>query len=311
MVHASILTVVFFYPKRTNPIVSDGNVMSAHRRVTKLLVGRRTSDGAGVRLTRMFSNDEARDMDPFLLLDLFGSDRVEDYIAGFPLHPHRGIETVTYMLDGNVDHKDTIGNQGTIGPGDVQWMTAGSGIMHEEMPRPSVGWMRGFQLWINLPRASKMTPQRYRGISKESIPLVDLGNGTSVKVIAGDLNGIRGPVRDLTVETEYLDVKLVPEASLERKIPSGMNTFAMVYDGSAIIGDGDATEVSSGSVALLGDGELVRLVGGARGSRVLLVSGRPLREPIAWGGPIVMNTDEELVEAFAEIRRGTFIQKNG
>jgi redox-sensitive bicupin YhaK (pirin superfamily) len=281
--------------------------MGTNKQVKKIIKGRRTSDGAGVRLTRIFSNNEAVEMDPFLLLDLFGSNRVDDYVAGFPLHPHRGIETVTYMLDGYVDHKDNIGNKGTIGPGDVQWMTAGSGIMHEEMPRRSDGWMRGLQLWVNLPRASKMIPPKYRGIVNVDIPTVDLGNGSLVKVLSGDFNGTKGPIHDLTVKIEYLDVHLAPGASFEHVMPNYMNTFAAVYDGSIAIGD--TKEVPSDSVALLSDGDLVKARSGINGARFLLVSGRPLREPIAWGGPIVMNTDEELEQAFTEIRNHTFIKK--
>lgn len=280
--------------------------MCAYKNVLKLIRGRRTSDGAGVKLTRMFANNDVVETDPFLLLDLFGSNRVEDYIAGFPPHPHRGIETVTYMLEGYVDHKDSIGNKGTIGPGDVQWMTAGSGIIHEEMPRRSDGWMRGLQLWVNLPRESKMAPPKYRGIVSADIPKVDLENGSSVRVIAGELNGIRGPIHDLVVSVEYLDVHLAPGMSFEHAPPSGMRTFVAAYNNSAVIND--SKEVPSESVALLGDGDAVRVSAGGGGARFLMVSGTPLREPIAWGGPIVMNTDEELEQAFAEIRDHTFIK---
>ncbi|HEY3421310.1 MAG TPA: pirin family protein [Methanomassiliicoccales archaeon] len=282
--------------------------MSTYKQIAKMRHGNHTMDGAGVKLTRMFSNNEVTDMDPFLLLDLFGSNRAEDYIAGFPLHPHRGIETVTYMLDGYVDHKDTIGNKGTIGPGDVQWMTAGSGIMHEEMPRPTSGWMRGLQLWVNLPKAKKMIPPKYRGLTKDQIPMVDLGNGSSVKVLAGNFDGTIGPVKDLSVEIEYLDVHLGPGEKLEHEVKKGMNTFSAVYAGSAIVGDVNATEVASENVVVLGEGDLVKVVGGDQGSKLLLVSGNPLREPIAWGGPIVMNTEEELDQAFKEIRNHTFIK---
>jgi quercetin 2,3-dioxygenase len=282
--------------------------MSAYRQVARMHQGRPTSDGAGVRLTRMFSNNEAVEMDPFLLLDLFGSNRAEDYIAGFPLHPHRGIETVTYMLDGYVDHKDSIGNKGTIGPGDVQWMTAGSGIMHEEMPRRSEGWMRGLQLWVNLSKANKMTAPRYRGITRDEIPAVDLGNGSTVKVLAGNFRGTAGPVRDLSVEVEYLDVHLLPGARLEHPVPKGMNGFVAVYDGSVDIGGKGEKEVGAGNVAVLGNGDLFNGVGGKEGAKFLLVSGRPLHEPIAWGGPIVMNTEDELERAFIEIEDHTFIK---
>ncbi len=280
--------------------------MCAYKNVLKVIRGRRTSDGAGVRLTRMFANNDVVETDPFLLLDLFGSDRVEEYIAGFPPHPHRGIETVTYMLDGYVDHKDSMGNKGTIGPGDVQWMTAGSGIIHEEMPRRSDGWMRGLQLWVNLPRASKMALPKYRGIVNAEIPKVALGNDSSVMVIAGEFDGIRGPIHELAVSIEYLDVHLAPGMSFDNALPGGMRTFVAVYRGSAVIND--AEEVPSESVALFGDGDAVRVRAGGEGARFLLVSGMPLREPIAWGGPIVMNTEEELEKAFTEIRDHTFIK---
>jgi redox-sensitive bicupin YhaK (pirin superfamily) len=281
--------------------------MCAYMKVLKLIKGRRTSDGPGVRLTRMFANNNVVETDPFLLFDLFGSNRADEYIAGFPPHPHRGIETVTYMLDGYVDHKDSTGNKGTIGPGDVQWMTAGSGTIHEEMPRRSDGWMRGLQLWVNLPRSSKMAPPKYRGIVNTDIPTLDLGNGSSVKVLSGDFNGTNGPIHDLAVNIEYLDVHLAPTSSFEHNIPNGMNTFVAVYEGSVTIDD--TKEVVPESVALLSDGDLLKVKSGKNGAKFLLVSGTPLREPIAWGGPIVMNTEEELNQAFGEIRNHTFIKK--
>ncbi|TFG56154.1 MAG: pirin family protein [Methanomassiliicoccus sp.] len=280
--------------------------MTAYRKVAKVLKGRRTSDGAGVKLTRLFSNETVTLTDPFLLLDFFGSDRPEDYMAGFPLHPHRGIETVTYMLDGYVDHQDSIGNKGSIGPGDVQWMTAGNGILHEEMPQRSEGWMCGLQLWVNLPRAKKMMTPRYRGVLSGSIPRVELDDGSVVKVIAGEFQGSRGPVEDLVVNAEYLDVNLRSGTSLEHKVPKDMNTFAMVYGGSLLFGG--AQEVTSGNVAVFGSGDAVSVVGGEKGARFILVSGTPLHEPIAWGGPIVMNTGEELDKAFLELKNGTFIK---
>ena len=255
----------------------------------------------------MFGHNEVADLDPFLLLDLFGSNRAEDYIAGFPMHPHRGIETVTYILDGYVDHRDSTGTKGTIGPGDVQWMTAGSGIMHEEMPRRSDGWMRGLQLWVNLPRVSKMITPKYRGITKADIPMVHVGNSSSVQVISGEFNGTKGPIDDLTVKVEYLDVHLGPEASFEHSAPKGMNTFVAMYDGS--IGIGDTKDVPSECVALLGEEGVINVKSSMNGAKFLLVSGTALREPIAWGGPIVMNTDEELNQAFVEIRNRTFIKK--
>jgi len=259
-------------------------------------------------LTRMFSRGEATLMDPFLMLDLFGSDRPEEYMAGFPMHPHRGIETVTYMMDGHVDHRDSLGNHGSIGPGDVQWMTAGSGILHEEMPRRSVGWMRGFQLWVNLPRANKMMAPRYRDILSKDIPMFDLGNGSWIKVIAGESQGIEGPVKDLVVDVKLLDLQLNARTVLEHEVPSDRNAFIMVYDGTLNVGDDKPTAVHAGNAAVLGPGDLLKFAADKKSSRFLFVSGRPLREPISWGGPIVMNTANELDLAFTELKNGTFIK---
>ncbi|MBN1109744.1 MAG: pirin family protein [Methanomassiliicoccales archaeon] len=282
--------------------------MSTSREVTKLMTGRRTSDGAGVKLNRMFSEGEAEDLDPFLLLDMFGSDRSEDYAAGFPTHPHRGIETVTYMLDGYMDHRDSLGNQGTIGPGDVQWMTAGSGILHEEMPRGPGGSARGIQLWVNLPRASKMMPPRYRAILAKEIPVVDMGRGSVIKVISGVSEGKMGPVRDLAVDVKYLDVHLSSRTVLEHETEGDRNAFIMVYEGSFDIGANAPVTVRAGNVAVLGPGDTVKVSAGKRPSKLIYVSGRPLGEPIAWGGPIVMNSKEELEQAFLELKKGTFIR---
>jgi redox-sensitive bicupin YhaK (pirin superfamily) len=283
--------------------------MNSNRAVAELLHGRRTSDGAGVKLIRFFGDGDVSSLDPFLLLDYFGSDRAEDYMAGFPLHPHRGMETVTYMLEGHIDHRDSVGNHGSIGPGDVQWMTAGSGIMHEEMPRRGEGAMRGFQLWVNLPRAQKMTPPKYRGVRSDQIPEV-VAEDVRVKVIAGNVAGTKGPVHELSVPVEYLDVTLEGEAVMEHRIPREWNAFILVFTGSLRVeGPDSSAPVASGTAALLGEGDVFKAVGGQEGARFLLVSGRPIREPIAWGGPIVMNTREELDEAFAEIRAGTFIRK--
>jgi redox-sensitive bicupin YhaK (pirin superfamily) len=281
--------------------------MNTQRGVTKLLHGRRTSDGAGVKLTRFFGDRDVSSTDPFLLLDLFGSDRPEDYMAGFPLHPHRGMETVTYMLDGFIDHRDSVGNHGTIGPGDVQWMTAGSGIMHEEMPHSSDGWMRGLQLWVNLPRAQKMTPPKYRGVQKNQIPEV-VAEDVRVRVIAGEVAGTKGPVQELSVPVEYLEISLEGEAEIEHRIPREWNGFALVFEGSVKVEGEKETMVGSGTAALLGEGDVFKAVGGRQGARFLLVSGLPIREPVAWGGPIVMNTQEELDRAFEEIREGTFVK---
>lgn len=280
--------------------------MASIREVVKVINGQATRDGAGVKLTRMFSRDEAVLMDPFLMLDHFGSERPEDYMAGFPMHPHRGIETVTYMFDGYVDHKDSLGNHGTIGPGDVQWMTAGSGILHEEMPRGSGGAMRGIQLWVNLPRQSKMMPPRYREVKKEEIPVFDLGGGSWIKIIAGESQGLVGPVRDLVVDVKLLDIALGSRHTLEHEMPAERNGFVMVYSGDLRVGDKEPKIVQAGSVGVLGPGDTYRLSVGKKAARFILASARPLKEPIAWGGPIVMNTREELDRTFAELKNGTF-----
>ena len=284
------------------------SLMASIREVAKVIHGQPARDGAGVKLTRMFSRDEAELLDPFLMLDHFGSDRPEDYIAGFPMHPHRGIETVTYMLDGYVDHKDSLGNHGTIGPGDVQWMTAGSGVLHEEMPQEAKGWMQGLQLWVNLPKANKMMPPRYREIKKEDIPVFDLGNGSNIKVIAGESQGLVGPVKDLVVDVKYLDMLLGPRTFMEHEMSAERNGFVMVYEGELIIGDKHPKTVPAGSVAVFGPGDMYRLGTGRRTAKFILASAKPLKEPIAWGGPIVMNTREELDLAFSELKAGAFIK---
>jgi redox-sensitive bicupin YhaK (pirin superfamily) len=262
------------------------------------------TEGAGVRLRRVFGYSQVPQFDPFLMLDHFGSSDPADYLAGFPWHPHRGIETVTYVLSGRVEHGDSIGNSGSIGPGDLQWMSAGSGIIHQEMPQDTPDRLQGFQLWVNLPRAQKMMPPRYRDVPAASVPEVEPASGVRVKVISGEVEGVRGPVRDLVVETEYLDVTLAPGARWTRAVEPGSTAFAYAFEGTAGIGD---ETVSAGSVALLGPGDAAALASGA-GARLLLVSGQPLAEPVAWGGPIVMNTQEELDTAFAELDRGTFIK---
>ncbi|RJO63470.1 MAG: pirin family protein [Myxococcales bacterium] len=264
-----------------------------------------TIEGAGVHLHRAFGEPNAA-LDPFLLLDDFGSDDPADYVAGFPWHPHRGIETITYLLAGQVDHGDSLGNKGVIGPGDVQWMTAGGGIIHQEMPK-AIAPMRGFQLWANLPAAHKMMRPRYRDVAAATIPLVEAGAGVQVRVVCGDVGGVRGPVTDIVTDPEYLDVRLAADAVFEHPLPAGKNGFAYVFEGGASFGD-DGTKAERGRLVVFGDGDRARIAAGAKGARFLLVSGRPLKEPVAWGGPIVMNTREELMQAFEEYRNGTFIR---
>jgi redox-sensitive bicupin YhaK (pirin superfamily) len=275
------------------------------RTVDSLFRSRPVVEGAGVRLRRAFGHGQAPQFDPFLMLDHFGSDNPEDYLAGFPWHPHRGIETVTYVLSGRVAHGDSIGNSGAIGPGDLQWMTAGSGIIHQEMPQDTPDRLNGFQLWLNLPRAQKMMPPRYRDVAAATVPEAEPAPGVRVKVIAGVVGDVSGPVRDLVVETEYLDIALQPGSRFDHPVPGDRRVFAYVFEGTAECG---GQVVEHGTAALLGDGDAVRLAAGDAPARLLLVSGRPLDEPVAWGGPIVMNTQAELDLAFRELERGTFIK---
>jgi redox-sensitive bicupin YhaK (pirin superfamily) len=268
-----------------------------------VLTGRFTVDGAGVKLFRVFANDTTKLTDPFLLLDNFGSDRSEDYIKGFPWHPHRGIETVTYMIEGEVEHGDSIGNTGVIGSGDIQWMTAGSGIIHQEMPRAYRGTMRGTQLWVNLPAVKKMMAPRYRGITAGEVPVVRK-DGVEVKVIAGTYGGKRGPVRDLVVDVEYFDVSLDKGSTVAYPIKEGYTTFCYLLEGKADIG-GSAVEKHQ-IIIVSGAADLT--VKADENLRFMLASGRPLDEPVAWGGPIVMNTQQELERAFRELDEGTFIK---
>ncbi|MEW6554663.1 MAG: pirin family protein [Actinomycetota bacterium] len=279
--------------------------MATVRRIETVLESRYTMEGAGVRLRRVFANREARLMDPFLLLDHFGSANPDDYLAGFPWHPHRGIETITYMLEGEVEHGDSLGNRGTIGSGDIQWMTAGSGIIHQEMPQRYEGTLRGLQLWANLPAAQKMMSPRYRDISAAQVPEVDLG-GARIKVIAGEIQGTRGAVGDIVIDPTYLDVDMPPDTSLDLPVKEDHNAFAFVLEGEGFFGG--AQPVSANHLALFVDGDTVSVSTRSNPVRLIFVSGKPLREPIAWGGPIVMNTEEELEQAFREYREGTFIK---
>jgi redox-sensitive bicupin YhaK (pirin superfamily) len=277
------------------------------RGVEQVFLSRATLEGAGVKLLRAFGYSEVPRFDPFLMLDDFGSDDPEDYLAGFPWHPHRGIETVTYMLNGEVEHGDSIGNSGVIGSGDIQWMTAGSGIIHQEMPRRARGRMRGFQLWVNLPRRDKMMTPRYRDVKHGDIPEVRPAPGVKARVVSGSVAGVRGPVKDIVVEPEYLDVSIVQGVEFRHAIQREHRVFAYVVDGSGRF-DGSGKGIGPGHVVLFGAGDEVTITAGSAGMRLLLVSGRPLGEPVAWGGPIVMNTQAELDRAFDEYRRGTFLK---
>jgi redox-sensitive bicupin YhaK (pirin superfamily) len=273
------------------------------RAVKTIFQSKPTLEGAGVRLNRVFGYHQVPLFDPFLLLDHFGSRNPEDYIKGFPWHPHRGIETVTYMLTGQVEHGDSIGNSGVIDSGDLQWMTAGSGIIHQEMPKKYDGLLEGFQLWVNLPAPKKMTEPRYRGITSRQIPTVHHNNAT-IKVIAGTIANTQGPVTDLMVDIEYFDVTLEKGKEFIRKTKKGYTTLLYIISGS---GTTDEKMISPRHCVLFNDGDSVTV--DAEGSlRFLFISGQPLKEPVAWGGPIVMNTEAELQRAFEELENGTFIK---
>lgn len=257
---------------------------------------------------RAFGFYEVPRLDPFLMLDDFHSSNPRDYMAGFPWHPHRGIETVTYMIRGDFDHGDSIGNSGTIGSGEVQWMTAGSGIIHQEMPREYRGMMQGFQLWVNLPASNKMMDPRYRGITADKIPSTRTSKGVDVKVIAGKVGRIEGPVKDLVVEVEYLDVSVGPGMEFDHGISKGNSAFAYVFEGQGFFDSSNRGPAGAGSLIMLGDGDQIETKAGKDGVRFLLVSGRPIGEPVAWRGPIVMNTERELDIAFDEYWNGRFIK---
>ena len=277
------------------------------RGVARLARGMPTSDGAGVKLTRVIGQPQLPDLDPFLMLDEFGTDNPGDYIAGFPDHPHRGFETVTYMLDGRMRHRDNHGHEGVLAPGGVQWMTAGRGIVHSEMPEQQSGRMRGFQLWINLPAREKMTAPKYQEFPAQDIPQVD-SQGVRVKVIAGRVEGLTGPIAQPATDPTYLDIKLSPGQGFSHALPAGHAAFVYVYEGEARIGEGDAaTTTRTHELAVLTDGGAIRLEGrGDSPARAILVAGRPLREPVAKYGPFVMNTREELMQAFEDFQNGRF-----
>jgi redox-sensitive bicupin YhaK (pirin superfamily) len=282
------------------------------RGVSRLVRGMPTSDGAGVKLTRVIGQPRLPDLDPFLMLDEFGTDNPGDYIAGFPDHPHRGFETVTYMLDGRMRHRDNHGHEGVLVPGSVQWMTAGRGIVHSEMPEQQEGRMRGFQLWINLPARDKMTAPQYQEFGPERIPATDLGDGARVKVIAGRVAGITGPIAQPATDPTYLDIELEPGAKLSQPLARGHAAFLYVYEGAVRVGTGEsAATVSAHELAVLEDGDVVQLEGrdpprDGTGNRAILVAGRPLREPVAKHGPFVMSTRDELIQAFEDYQNGKF-----
>ena len=283
--------------------------MSDIRGVNKVLKSHPTIEGAGVHLKRVFGYQQVPLLDPFLLLDHFGSDNPQDYILGFPWHPHRGIETVTYMLDGAVEHGDSIGNSGMIQSGDVQWMTAGSGIIHQEMPKVFQGMMTGFQLWVNLPAKEKMMNPRYRDVRSDTIPEVTIDQDIKIKIICGEVEGTKGPVQDIVVDTEYIDVTMPPNTKFERPFKKGYKVFAYLIDGDGYFEPNSKGSITSEHLVIFEDGENIEINSRDQDLRFLLISGKPLDEPIAWYGPIVMNTDKELELAFEEYEKGTFIKK--
>ncbi len=277
------------------------------RRVERIVHGMPTSDGAGVKLTRVIGQPQLPDLDPFLMLDEFGTDRREDYIAGFPDHPHRGFETVTYMLDGRMRHRDNHGNEGVLVPGSVQWMTAGRGLIHSEMPEQEEGRMRGFQLWLNLPAREKMTAPRYQEFGPDRIPIATPSEGVRVKVIAGRVADTVGPISQPATDPTYLDVEVSPGAAFTHLLPEGHGAFLYVFEGSVRVG---SQLVKAQELAVLSAGTDVQIEGltaGAEGgARAILVAGRPLREPVAKYGPFVMNTQQELMQAFQDFQSGKF-----
>lgn len=265
-------------------------------------------EGAGVRLRRSIATSRLDYLDPFLLFDHLGSDNPQDYLAGFPMHPHRGIETVTYMLSGEVQHQDSLGNKGTIGQSDVQWMTSGSGILHEEMPQePQEGKMEGFQLWVNLPSHLKMTNPRYREVKSSQIPKIKRNDGTVIKIIAGEVDGVKGAVSEIYANPEYLDVSIPAGGFFQQPVKEGHTSFAYVFEGEGIFGE-EETLVASTNLIILSDGDLVRARAGQNPVRFLLISGKPLNEPIARYGPFVMNTNEEIEQALKDLQDGNFVK---
>ena len=300
--------------------------MASIRKVKRIMKSRGTLEGAGVRLKRAFGYYHVPQLDPFLLLDDFHSNNPDDYIRGFPWHPHRGIETITYVLHGEVEHGDSMANRGVIRSGDVQWMTAGSGIIHQEMPKGQKdGLMWGFQLWANLPASHKMMDPRYREVKSEQTPEISLEGGAKVRVICGELNGTKGPVRDIVTDPEYLDVKVPPRSKFLHTTRLGHTVFAYVIEGKGYFDQGRdsyAYEMEGAnyfdferscligpeSLIMFDDGDHLTFTTADEAVRFLLVSGKPIREPVAWYGPIVMNTQDELRTAFEEYQNGTFIK---
>ena len=298
------------------------------RPIKQLTQGAPVIEGAGVHLHRAFGFGKTEDFDPFLLLDDFRNDNPDHYRAGFPWHPHRGIETITYILSGTVEHGDSLGNQGSLGAGDIQWMTAGRGILHQEMPKGDAnGQMHGFQLWANLPAAHKMTAPRYQDVQTTDIPEITDDDGTKARVICGTFWGQKGPVEGINADPRYLDIAIPPGRRKILPVETDRHAFAYIFAGAGTFRDASAPqsvktehldlsgevsseEMGNRSLVLFDNGNEVTVQAGAQGIRFLLVSGRPLEEPVAWRGPIVMNTQEELQQAFSELQNGSFIRND-
>jgi redox-sensitive bicupin YhaK (pirin superfamily) len=280
-----------------------------YRTVTRFIAPETTYDGGGVKIRRSIASHALNHLDPFLLLDHFGSDNPDEFSSGFPMHPHRGIETVTYMLEGSVRHRDSLGNTGVIGSGDVQWMTAGRGIMHEEMPQSGNNRLSGFQLWVNLPARLKMVPPRYRDVKAQNIPTIETKDGATVKIIAGLFQDVRGAVREIYIEPLFLDVTMKSRAEFDCYMPAGHSAFAYVYDGQGefgLSGSGHGKTAEAPLLVVMSDGDALKVKTATHSVRFLLISGKPLHEPIARYGPFVMNTREEIEETLKEIRSGKF-----
>jgi redox-sensitive bicupin YhaK (pirin superfamily) len=286
--------------------------MSEIRKIKQVLKGQPTLEGAGVHLKRAFGFSEVPGLDPFLLLDDFHSDNPDHYIKGFPWHPHRGIETITYVLHGDIEHGDSMGNQGVIGSGDVQWMTAGSGVIHQEMPKGSdSGLMWGFQLWANLPADQKMMTPRYRDIKAADIPEVELENDVRIKIICGSINSVTGPVQDIVIEPQYLDITIPAGKTFQHTVEPDHTVFVYVFQGDGFFDADKKDPIFPETLALFARGETIVAEAGEEDLRFILVAGKPLNEPVAWHGPIVMNTQLELETAFKEFQEGTFIKESG
>jgi len=278
---------------------------SQTRKVVRVARGVPASDGAGVKLTRVIGTRELQNLDPFLMLDAFGSEEAGDYLAGFPDHPHRGFETVTYMLEGRMQHQDNKGNKGDLGPGSVQWMTAGRGIVHSEMPLQESGRMAGFQLWVNLPAKDKMCAPRYQDIPAGDVPVVGGEGGATVKVLAGSYGGVEGPVKAVATDPTYLDVTLGAQGAFAISLEENYTSFAYVFEGEVTFGE-EGTLIKAGQLAVFSTGAGLKANGGDAGGRFILLAGKPLKEPIAQYGPFVMNSMDEIRQAVEDFQSGKF-----